>query len=160
MIGVPAPTVYDSDYVTLKVLNTLLGGGMSSRLFLRLREELGLAYEVSSFFPTHLQASQWIIYLGTPPEKLPVARKALERVLATLQREGPSLAEVRQAAMMINGAYVMEHQTRRRQAWYAGWRHYLGQKADADQQFLNAVDRVTPRQVHRCWRGGCCRRRA
>src|SRR5258708_19191566 len=107
MTGVLAPSVLDPDYVTLKVLNTVLGGGMSSRLFMRLREECGLAYEVSSFFPTHVQPSQWVIYLGTPPEKLHIARKELERILQEIQRQKPSDAEVRQAIAMIKGSYLM-----------------------------------------------------
>ena len=147
MLGIPAPAVNDPDYVALKVLNTLLGGGMSSRLFLRLREELGLAYEVSSFFPSHLMNSQWVIYLGTPPKKLAVAQKELERLLSALERKGASPQEVRQAAMMIRGGHVMDTQPRRRRAWYAAWWKFLGREPDSDQDFLRAVDGVTPHQI-------------
>jgi zinc protease len=147
MTGVQAPTALDADHTVLKVLNTVLGGGMSSRLFLRLREELGLAYEVSSFSPTHLLTSQWVIYLGVPPEKLPLARKELEKLLSTLQREGPRPEEIHQAVSMIKGGYLMEHQTRRRQAWYAAWWEFLGKGQDHDQTFLKAIERVTPQQV-------------
>jgi zinc protease len=147
MTGVQAPTALDGDHTALKVLNTLLGGGMSSRLFLRLREELGLAYEVSSFSPSHILTSQWVVYLGVPPEKLSLAKKELEKLLSTLQRDGPRPEEIRQAVSMIKGGYLMEHQTRRRQAWYAAWWEFLGKGQNQDQMFLKAIERVTPKQV-------------
>jgi zinc protease len=148
MTGMQAPSVLGPDYMTLKVLNTVLGGGMSSRLFLRLREDLGLAYEVSSFFPTHLLSSQWVIYLGLPPQKLPVARRELKKILDALERQGPRREEVQQAIAMIKGSYVMEHQTRRRQAWYAAWWHFLGREGNPDQQFLSELKQVTPQRTH------------
>jgi zinc protease len=148
MTGVAAPTVRDADFTALKVLNVLFGGGMSSRLFLRLREQLGLAYEVSSFFPTHLLSSQWVIYLGLPPQKLPIARKELEKMLVELQRQAPRPEEVRQAIAMIQGSYLMDRQTRRRQAWAAAWGEFLGRPLGYDRLFLKNIERVTPAQLH------------
>jgi zinc protease len=147
MIGMRAPTVTEPDYVPLKVLNTILGGGMSSRLFVRLREELSLAYEVSSFFPTHLHPSQWVMYLGVPPERLALAKRELGRLLDICLRKAPTAGEIRQAVAMIEGSYLMEHQTRRRQAWYAGWWEFLGKDQAFDARFLDAVRRVTPAQI-------------
>jgi zinc protease len=147
MIGVQAPSALDSAYAGLKVLNTLLGGGMSSRLFLKLREEMGLAYEVSSFYPTHLAASQWVFYMGLPPGKLAVARKAMEAELDLLRREGPNPEEVRQAVEMIKGTYLMEHQTRARVAWYAAWWELLGKGYEFDRQFVPMIESVTVEEV-------------
>lgn len=147
MTGVLAPPALDASYLALKVLNTVLGGGMSSRLFIKLREETGLAYEVSSFFPTHLLPSQWVIYLGLPSDKLDVAREKLEDILRTLQDRGPSSEEVQQAIRMIQGAYLMELQGRRRQAWYAAWWEFLGKGNGFETDFLKALENVTPDQV-------------
>ena len=61
-----------------------MGGGMSSRLFVTLREKWGLAYEVSSFYPTRLDESQWVIYLGLPVEKLKTAAQKLDELLENL----------------------------------------------------------------------------
>jgi len=121
---------------------------MSSRLFMRLREELGLAYEVSSFFPTRIRASQWVVYLGLPAEKVKMAEKKLSEMFRQLCRRGVTLAEVKQAKQMIKGAYIMEHQTRRRQAWYAAWWEFLGKGQEFDMHFPSAVDAVTPSAVH------------
>ncbi len=147
MTGVSAPGATDLRYAQLKVLNTLVGGGMSSRLFLKLREEAGLAYEVSSFFPTRLFTSQWVFYLGLPPNKLPRARQMLEQILEDLQSKPPSREEVRQAIKMIRGSYLMELQTRRRQAWYAAWWTFLGRDVSYGHRFLRQLEQITPGQL-------------
>jgi len=147
MIGYPAPRATDPDHIPLKVLNTLLGGGMSSRLFMVLREEAGLAYEVSSFYPTRLEASQWVIYLGLPKEKLPAASKRLDNLLERLAERGPSVDEVRQAKAMVRGAFLMDRQSHRRRGWYEAWWEFLGRGAGYDQEFLRSVDAVTPKQL-------------
>jgi predicted Zn-dependent peptidase len=148
MTGVAAPSVHDPEYLTLKVLNTFFGSGMSSRLFFKLREEMGLAYEVSSFSPAHVQASQWVSYIGTPPEKLSIAKKALERLLDQLARRGPARSEVEQAVSMLHGGYLMESQTRRKQAWYAAWWRFLGRSPDYGQTYISQIKKITPQAVH------------
>lgn len=149
MSGVMAPGSSDTGHTTLKVLNMVLGGGMSSRLFLQLRERLGLAYEVSSFFPTRLHASQWVFYLGLPVERLPLAERKLEEILAELAEKGPSEEEVVQAKRMIKGAFVMERQTRRRQAWHSAWWEFLNRPSDYDATYLQNLDKVNRVDLHR-----------
>jgi len=149
MVGYPAPRATDPNHIPLKVLNTILGGGMSSRLFAGLREEQGLAYEVSSFYPTRLDVSQWVIYLGLPKEKLKTAADQLDKLLQQLTRSGPTQNEVKQAKAMIRGAFLMDRQSHRRQAWYAAWWQFLGRGLDYGDVFLKAVDAVTPKQLHR-----------
>lgn len=147
MTGTMAPAAHEDGSMALKALNTLLGGGMSSRLFLRLREELGLAYEVASFFPTRLHPSQWVLYMGLPMEKLALAEKKMEEMLAELAESGPTSQEVAQAKQMMEGAYLMEHQTRRRQGWYAAWWEFLGKGPDYDRRFLDEVEAISPRDA-------------
>jgi predicted Zn-dependent peptidase len=148
MVGWQAPGATHEDQIPLKVLNTLLGGGMSSRLFVTLRENLGLAYEVSSFYPTRLGTSHWVIYLGLPKEKLEAASEELDRLLRSLADKGPTAVEVLQAKAMIRGSFLMDRQTRRRQAWYAAWWDYLGRGPEYPKEFLRAIDAVTPGQLH------------
>jgi zinc protease len=147
MVGWQVPGTTDSAQIPLRVLNTILGGGMSSRLFITLRENLGLAYEVSSFYPTRLDTSQWVIYLGLPQEKLTLASKKLNELLETLAEKGPAVDELRQAKAMIRGAFLMDRQSRRRQAWYSGWWEFLGRGPHYGDEFLKLVDAVTGKTV-------------
>lgn len=91
----------------LAVLNTLLGGGMSSRLFQRVREEAGLAYSIYSAADFHRDAGLLSIHLGVAPER---ARDALALVREELRRlcdEGPSEAEVSAAKGQLRGHLVL-----------------------------------------------------
>ncbi len=71
ILGFEAPSQLEDDYYAGKVLTTLFGGGMSSRLFQEIREKRGLVYSVYSFYSAHSDSGQLGIYAGTGPEKLP-----------------------------------------------------------------------------------------
>ena len=91
----------------LVVLSTLLGGGMSSRLFQSVREEAGLAYSVFSITDFHRDAGMVSIQLGVAPER---GREALARVreeLLKLCAEGPSEEEVGAARQQLKGSILM-----------------------------------------------------
>lgn len=147
MTGWQAPSSRHQDQLSVKVLNTILGGGMSSLLFVKLREELGLAYEVSSFYPSRLDKSQWVIYLGLPAERLKLASERLERLLDDFARKGPTDNDLRQAKAMIRGAFLMDRQSRRRQGWYNAWWEFLGRGLNYSSHFLRAIDQVSADDV-------------
>ncbi len=100
------PYVADDRYVMV-VLHTLLGGGMSSRLFQSVREEAGLAYSVYSAADFHRDAGLLSIHLGVSPDR---GREALARVrqeLLALCERGPAEAEVDAARAQIKGGVIM-----------------------------------------------------
>jgi predicted Zn-dependent peptidase len=70
MLGMPGLSMRDERRYTLSVLDTILGGGMSSRLFQEVREERGLAYEVSSFQQAYRSAGLFGVSAGTSPERV------------------------------------------------------------------------------------------
>jgi predicted Zn-dependent peptidase len=104
------PDIHDDRY-PLVVLNTLLGGGMSSRLFQGVREEAGLAYSVYSVQDFYRDAGMLSIQMGVSPER---GREALERTrheLVQLRDHGPTPEEVDAARMQIKGNLMMEHES-------------------------------------------------
>jgi len=72
----------------MALVSTLLGGGMSSRLFQRVREELGLAYSVYTFQSLHHDAGIHGVYVGTAPETAGLAAEAIREELARVAAEG------------------------------------------------------------------------
>jgi len=83
----------------LLVLANVFGGGMSSRLFQRIREELGLAYAIYAFTSFYRQVGVTGVYVGTQPKTATRAAAAIREEYATLAREGltgPALAEAKQ----------------------------------------------------------------
>lgn len=69
-LGVPGISYHNEDRYTQNVMNSILGGGMSSRLFQKLREELGLAYSVYSYPSNYSDTGLYSIYIGTGPDKV------------------------------------------------------------------------------------------
>ena len=75
MLGVPALDRHDPRRYALAVLNTALGGGMSSRLFQQVREQRGLAYSVYSSTSRYADAGSVSIYAGCQPGRLGRGRR-------------------------------------------------------------------------------------
>jgi predicted Zn-dependent peptidase len=97
----------DDRRYALHVLNALLGGGMSSRLFQSVREEAGLAYSVYSAIDFFRDSGMLSIHLGVAPER---GRDALHRVRDELQRlvdEGPDEDEVASARAQLRGGMLI-----------------------------------------------------
>ena len=82
-LGTRALSYVDPDRYVLDLLNTVLGEGMSSRLFLEIREKRGLAYDVHSYSSKHSDGGYFAVYLGVDPKK---AEEALEAVLDELRK--------------------------------------------------------------------------
>jgi predicted Zn-dependent peptidase len=78
-LGVPAPPITDENRYTTLILNTVLGGGMSSRLFQTIREERGLAYSIYSDLSPYRDTGNLCVYAGTSANK---ALEVIDLVLA------------------------------------------------------------------------------
>jgi predicted Zn-dependent peptidase len=87
-LGTRALSYLDPDRYALDLLNTVLGEGMSSRLFLEIREKRGLAYDVHSFSSKHSDAGYFAVYMGVDPKK---AEEAVNAVLAELRQVSEDL---------------------------------------------------------------------
>lgn len=107
VLGVPSVGRQDERRFVLEVLNTILGGGMSSRLFKKIREELGLAYTVFSSTSLFVDSGLFIIYVGTEPKN---ARQTVEISLEELQRlaqQPVSESELRLAKEKLKGNILL-----------------------------------------------------
>ena len=79
--------VSDERRYHLYLLNTILGGGMSSRLFQRIREEMGLAYSVYSYHSAYQDAGLLTVYCGTSPDGFPTALDLVHEEINLLVQE-------------------------------------------------------------------------
>jgi predicted Zn-dependent peptidase len=82
-LGARALSYLDADRYVLDLLTTILGEGMSSRLFLEIREKRGLAYDVHAYTSKHKDAGYFGVYLGVDPAK---AEEAVQAVVGELHR--------------------------------------------------------------------------
>lgn len=107
LFGFPGLAAGDDGRFTLHLLNTLLGGSISSRLFRRIREERGLVYSVGSNLQAHDGTGMITIYAATSPDKVgEVLSIALEE-LRGLAQQAPSRDEVEVARDHLKGNMLL-----------------------------------------------------
>lgn len=101
----------DRDFDAVSVINTMLGGGMSSRLFKKVREELGLAYSVYSYPSNYQETGLFSIYAGVNPSS---AEKAAEEIVAVVKefvRDGFSEEEFGRGKEQIKSSTVFSQES-------------------------------------------------
>jgi zinc protease len=147
MLGYLAPPIHDPDSMALKLIDSYLSNGMSSRLFVELREKRGLAYDVSSFYPTRLDTSHFCVYMGTAPSNTPIALSGLRAEVDRLCIESLCGAELQTAKDKLLGQYALGKQTNGQLAQTYGWYELMGLSVDFDTEFSTAIQQITPAQL-------------
>ncbi|OZH52185.1 peptidase M16 [Hydrocoleum sp. CS-953] len=143
MLGYLAANVNSSDYAPLKLLNTYLGNGLSSRLFVELREKRGLAYDVSAFYPTRLYTSNFTVYIGTAAENTEIAQSGLRVEVERLVTNLLSEEELEVSKNKLLGQYALGKQTNSQIAQILGWYEILNLGIYFDSKFQENLAMVT-----------------
>jgi len=107
LLGCPGLVATDERRYALSVLNTVLGGGMSSRLFQRVREQRGLAYSTYSFTASYSDAGYLALYAGCSPARSREVLELLGEQLDELGAEGITEHELRVAVGQLSGGRVL-----------------------------------------------------
>lgn len=143
MLGYLAPSVQNPDYTALKLLSTYLGNGLSSRLFVELREKRGLAYDVSAFYPTRQDTASFVVYMGTAPENTEIALAGLRTEVELLCTIRLSEDALQASKNKLLGQYALGKQTNAQIAQVFGWYETLGLGISFDTRFQQEVSSVT-----------------
>ncbi len=106
-MGVPSPAIADEDRYTGYVMNTLLGGGMSSRLFQRIREEQGLCYAIFSDMNPYRDTGMLGVYAGTSKDTAVKVVKSVVDEFKRLQDDPVPEDELRRAKDQLKGSLML-----------------------------------------------------
>jgi predicted Zn-dependent peptidase len=139
---------YKSKYnYPLRVMSAVLGGGASSRLFLRIRERLGLAYYVSASYNNYLDAGNFTVQSGLKVSSAPQALDVILDELRKMRDKGITASELTKAKDYIKGkiALAMED-PHDKMEWYLGQEAFLGRIRTIKQMF-EELDKVTREDV-------------
>lgn len=147
VLGFPAPAVGEPGYYAMQVIDSLLGGGSTARLPRALREEAGLVYQVSSFYPTLKGASHFGIYAVVEQGSAAEAKATILRELERLRQTPPSAEELSRAKRYLLGSHALSRQTSQMQAYSAAWYELLGLPPSFPQEYQQGVNGVTALQV-------------
>jgi predicted Zn-dependent peptidase len=149
IVGVPALRRDHPDAWILAVLNAVLGDGMSSRLFLSVREAKGLAYDVSSGLVDYADAGSLEVSAGVDPTRLPAALEAVLFELARLRDETVPDDELAKAKAYLSGGLELRMDETRHVASWIGGQEALHDRVLTLDEALAAVAAVTADDVRR-----------
>jgi len=107
VVGVRGPNRRAEDRYALRVIDHVLGGGMSSRLFQSIREERGLAYSVYSYRMAFEQSGAVAVYAGTSPDNVTEVLALIDAELDQMAADGPTPAELDGARSYLRGATAL-----------------------------------------------------
>jgi len=149
VMGFLAPGIGEPDYAAGKVMSAILGSGMSSRLFVTLRDRRGLAYSLGMLGPSRRGPGYFASYIGTAVDTIDAAEVGMRREIERFRSEGPSEAEVARAKAYVLGNLAMDRRTNARHAWYLAFYELVGAGWDYPGRYARAVEAVTIADVAR-----------
>lgn len=106
-ISLPGLSFKDEAIYSMSVLNTILGGSMSSRLFQEIREEKGLAYNVYSYHTAYQETGLLVIYVGTRPEQLGQVEGMIDAILEEMGEHGVTEEELSATKEQMVGSLML-----------------------------------------------------
>jgi predicted Zn-dependent peptidase len=149
VVGVPALHRDHPDAWALSVLNAVLGDGMSSRLFLSVREERGLAYDISSGLVDYADAGALEVSAGVDPAALREALAAILTELVRLRDEPVPADELDKAKRYLSGGLELRMDETRHVASWIGGQEALHDRVLTVDEALAAIAAVTAYDIQR-----------
>jgi len=125
----------------LDLLNIVLGGGMSSRLFMEIRERKGLAYDVHSYTEHFLKSGSFVVYAGVNPEKLETAVSAIVEELYKLKQE-ITPEEFTRAKELCKGRLQLRLEDTQNVALWLGSQEILLQRILSVDEVISIIDAI------------------
>lgn len=140
----------DPAYSAMLVMNTVLGGGMSSRLFKRVREELGLAYSVYSFGSFYEETGLFTVYAGVNPKKAEQAAEAVKAVIEEFKEKGLTEEEFLRGREQLKSSTIFSQEnTSSQMLLYGKELLYTGRVYDFEKR-MNEISALTREDILRC----------
>ena len=141
MLGMPGLALHDERRYALELFSVILGEGMSSRLFVRLREKLGLCYDIHSYPSFLTDTGMFGIYSGVDPKNVDAT---IEELFNELERavEMPTESEVRLAKQIIRSRLTLSLEDSRAVSSYVGAQVTLGLPALQPDELLSKIDSI------------------
>ena len=140
-------TLNQKDYATLQVIDSLLGSGMSSRLFRDLREAEGLAYQLGSGYSPNVLRGSFMLYIGTNPATLEKSKQGLFNEIKRLKTEYVGDKELKEAKEKLLGNYIIGLETNLDKAENIGWYEASGRGYQFKDKYIDLINSVTDADI-------------
>ena len=149
--GWRVPTIGEEDYPAIMLLNVILGAsGLSSRLFLELREKKGLAYTVRTAYETHKKSAVFSIYIGTEPSNIQTSINGFKEEIDKIKNTRVGEEELHNAKNNLIGKQQFISETNAQQANMMAYYSIMGKPFDYQKQVIEKLKSVTSEQLQAC----------
>lgn len=156
-IGFPGVSYADEQSYTLSIMNNIIGGSSSSRLFQQIREEEGLCYSLYSYASSYHQTGTFQIYCGMSEENLERVYEGIQEALQVLGTMGPTKEELEQSLAQIRSELLLSMEnTHNRMNNNARNLLYMGRALTLEETLEN-LKRVTVSEIMEYLNGNCNR---
>ncbi|MDS1029067.1 pitrilysin family protein [Bacillota bacterium LX-D] len=146
-LGTPGlPQGHDDSYV-LMVLNNILGGGLSSRLFQEIREERGLAYSIYSYCTNYFDSGLFTVYAGTSPNKAREVIGLILQEIAKVKQEGVTKEELNKTKEQIKGSLLLGVENVSNRMSRLGRTELCYQRVISAEEVIERTNAVTVEQI-------------
>ena len=145
-LALPGLSLNDPNRYALSLLNVMLGDGMSSRLFMDLREVQGLAYDISSSISHFRDCGSMVVYCGVEPRKTNDAVRAIMRQLDGMREEAEE-RELHKAREYATGRLLLRMEDSRAVASWMGSQELLQDQLCSVDEILGQLQAVTPADI-------------
>ncbi|MDP2705249.1 MAG: pitrilysin family protein [Patescibacteria group bacterium] len=149
MLGVRAFPIHHPDAPTLRVLSTILGGGMSSRLFQKLREQMGVAYYARSEADFYTDHGHLAITTGVDKKRVEEVLSEILQELDRLKKEPVPQKELDKAKDYLVGTMYLELESSDSIAEYYGYQNALRRPLQTPEEFADKIKAVTAEDIIR-----------
>lgn len=146
-LAVPGLPVGDEQIDSLILLNNLLGGSMSSRLFQEIREERGLAYSVYSYHSSYSDSGMFTIYAGTAPDQVGQVFEIMTSILADVRDHGISEKELNKGKEQLKGSLMLSLESTNSRMSRLGKNELLLARHYSLDEMIARIDRVSTESV-------------
>jgi predicted Zn-dependent peptidase len=149
VIAVRTFPIGDKRMPAMQVLSTVLGGSMSSRLFSKMRDELGICYYVRAAHEPSTDHGDLAISAGVDNSRVGEAVKVILAECARMKSQPVPAAELKKAKDYISGTTMLELETSEARAEFVGYQEILKKKIESPDELIAKINAVTAAEVQK-----------
>jgi Predicted Zn-dependent peptidases len=146
-LALPGVSMHDDRQTAMTILNNVIGGSMSSRLFQEIRENRGLAYSVYSYHTAHEDSGLFTIYTGTAPEQTAEVLKLTIDILSDLKQNGITDSELHKSKEQIKGNLLISLESTSSRMNRIGKNELMQRKHETLDEMIARIDSVSQEMI-------------
>lgn len=146
-LALPGCSLHDERQMPMLILNNVIGGSMSSRLFQEIRENRGLAYSVYSYHTAHADSGMFTIYAGTAPEQTQQVLELTINIMQDIKQNGITDSELHKSKEQIKGNLIIGLESTSSRMNRQGKNELMMRRHETIDEMIAKIDRVTHEMI-------------